>query len=46
MRGFMYDFIQKLAPHLTKQVVDEAYYRHTHRLEMEELFSDVRLPSY
>ncbi len=44
MRGFMYDFLQQFAPHLTKEVVDEAYYRHTHRLDMQELFGDMELP--
>ncbi len=44
MRGFMYDFLQEFAPHLTKEVVDEAYHRHTHRLDMQELFGSITLP--
>lgn len=45
LRGFMYDFIAMFAPHLTKEIVEEAYQRHT-RLEMEELFEHVELPVY
>ncbi len=45
LRGFMYDFIAMFAPHLTKEIVEEAYQRHT-RLEMDELFEHVELPVY
>lgn len=45
LRGFMYDFIQQFAPHLTKEIVEEAYQRHT-KLELDELFEHVELPSY
>lgn len=45
LRGFMYDFIQQFAPHLTRDVVDQAYACHS-RAELEELFSDIPLPSY
>src|SRR3990167_95803 len=45
LRGFMYDFIELFAPHLTKTVVDEAVERHT-RSELDELFrSQDRLPA-
>jgi LysR family cys regulon transcriptional activator len=43
LRGFMYDFIEQFAPHLTKAVVDEAVERHT-RSELDELFSHIDLP--
>ena len=43
LRGFMYDFIELFAPHLTKDVVDEAVDRHT-RSELDELFSHIDLP--
>lgn len=43
LRGFMYDFIEKFAPHLTREVVDEAIARST-RSEVEELFSHIDLP--
>ncbi len=45
LRGFMYDFIQMFAPHLTKELVEEAYLRHT-RAEMEELFEHIELPTF
>ncbi len=45
LRGFMYDFIELFAPHLTKAVVDEAVDRHT-RSELDELFSHIELPTY
>ncbi len=45
LRGFMYEFIEEFAPHLTKDVVNEAYDRHS-RSELEELFDSVELPVY
>ena len=45
LRGFMYDFIEMFAPHLTKDVVEEAYQRHT-RMELDELFEHLNLPVY
>ena len=44
LRGFMYDFIQKFAPHLTRELVDEAVSRHN-KADIEELFQSVDLPS-
>lgn len=46
MRGYMYDFLQQFAPHLTRELVDEAYYRYTHRADISELFSRLVLPRY
>jgi LysR family cys regulon transcriptional activator len=46
MRGFMYDFIARFAPHLTKEVIDEAFYMHVHREDVSSLFNDMTLPSY
>jgi LysR family cys regulon transcriptional activator len=43
LRGFMYDFIQRFAPHLTRDRVDEAVQAHS-RMELDEMFRDVRLP--
>jgi LysR family cys regulon transcriptional activator len=43
LRGFMYEFIELFAPHLTKDIVEEAYQRHT-KLELDELFEHVELP--
>ena len=45
LRGFMYEFIEEFAPHLTKEVVDEAFTRHS-KMELDELFSGVKLPVY
>jgi len=45
LRGYMYDFIKQFAPHLTKEVVSEAYSRHS-KAEIEELFSHIELPTY
>ena len=45
LRGFMYEFIEQFAPHLTKEIVSEAFNRHS-KLELDELFADVRLPEY
>lgn len=45
LRGFMYEFIEEFAPHLTKDVVNSAYERHS-RAELDELFKDVELPTY
>jgi len=45
LRGYMYDFIEAFAPHLTKVVVDEAVERHT-RVGLEDLFSHLELPVY
>ena len=45
LRGFMYDFIQEFAPHLTKDVVQDAIQRHN-KAEVDELFSNVQLPSH
>ena len=45
LRGFMYDFIEMFAPHLSKDVVEEAYQRHT-RMELDELFEHLTLPVY
>jgi LysR family cys regulon transcriptional activator len=45
LRGFMYDFIEKFAPHLTKDIINEAFNRHS-RLELDELFEDIEIPTH
>lgn len=45
LRGFMYEFIGLFAPHLTREVVEEAYQRHG-KQELDELFSHIDLPVY
>lgn len=46
MRGYMYEFLRQFAPHLTKEVIDAASYRHAHRQEIQPLFDGVILPKY
>lgn len=45
LRGFMFDFIQQFAPHLSRDIVEEACRRHT-KIELDELFSGIDLPAY
>ena len=45
LRGFMYEFIELFAPHLTKSLVEEAYQRHT-KQDLEELFVNMELPEH
>lgn len=44
LRGFMYEFIEEFAPHLTREIVVEAQTRN--RAELEELFKTVEYPTY
>ncbi len=45
LRGYMYEFLQILAPHLTKRLVDRAGNAPA-PADVEELFTDVSLPVY
>ncbi|MDY0007513.1 MAG: HTH-type transcriptional regulator CysB [Spongiibacteraceae bacterium] len=45
LRGFMYEFIELFAPHLTREIVDQAYQNHS-RADLDELFNDIELPVY
>jgi LysR family cys regulon transcriptional activator len=45
LRGYMYEFIQNFAPHLTRDVVQDAFQQHS-KAELEELFSHIDLPVY
>jgi len=45
IRGYMYEFIETFAPHLTRDVIEEAISRGT-REEIDELFSHIELPTY
>ena len=45
LRGYMYEFIEDFAPHLTREVVQEAFRQHS-KAELEELFSHLSLPVY
>ena len=46
LRGYMYDFMRRFAPHLTKERVDEAVAHQGSRTEIQELFKDIELPTY
>ncbi len=43
LRGFMYDFIELFAPHLTRELIDKAV-ESQNRQDVEQLFEDVVLP--
>lgn len=45
MRGFMYDFVEKFAPHLNRDVVARAV-QCRNKAEMDELFENVELPTH
>jgi len=45
LRGYMYDFIELFAPHLTRDVV-EAAFGCSSKTELDELFSRIELPTY
>ncbi|MFS1525587.1 HTH-type transcriptional regulator CysB [Microbulbifer sp. 2304DJ12-6] len=45
LRGFMFDFIQQFAPHLTRELVEQAAHA-TSRAEVDALFSNLELPVY
>ena len=44
LRGYMYDFIELLAPHLSRDVVEEAF-RRSSKAELDALFAGVELPT-
>lgn len=46
LRGYMYDFMERFAPHLTKDMVGEVMSRQGRRQEIEALFEKVELPVY
>jgi LysR family transcriptional regulator, cys regulon transcriptional activator len=45
LRGYMYEFIELFAPHLNRQVVDEAY-RCGSKAELDELFGGLDIPTH
>ena len=45
LRGFMYDFIEAFAPHLTRERIEEVL-KCANRMEVEALFESVGLPVY
>lgn len=45
LRGFMYDFIESFAPHLTKDVVEQAMSSSSEE-QLHELFEPMAIPTY
>ncbi|ROT99976.1 HTH-type transcriptional regulator CysB [Marinobacter sp. R17] len=45
LRGYMYDFIERFAPHLTREMVDEATHQSS-RADVEALFEGIELPTH
>ncbi|MDJ0878118.1 MAG: HTH-type transcriptional regulator CysB [Halieaceae bacterium] len=45
MRGYMYEFIELFAPHLTRDLVDEAFSCHS-KSELDALFANLELPTH
>jgi len=45
LRGYMYEFIEEFAPHLTREVVQDAFQQNS-KAALEELFSHIKLPVY
>jgi len=45
LRGYMYEFIELFAPHLTREVVDKAWHLQN-KAEVEALFEHVELPAF
>ncbi|RJG48118.1 HTH-type transcriptional regulator CysB [Motilimonas pumila] len=43
LRGYMYDFMERFAPHLTRDVVDKATMLKSN-VEIENMFKDIQLP--
>lgn len=43
LRGYMYDFIELFAPHLTRKIVDSAVHARS-REDLDELFAEINLP--
>ena len=45
LRGFMYEFVELFAPHLNRNVIEQAWHA-TSRNEVDEIFADIELPMY
>jgi LysR family cys regulon transcriptional activator len=45
LRGYMYDFIEQFAPHLTRDVVEAAFSHHS-KVDVDKLFADIELPVF
>lgn len=45
LRGYMYDFVELFAPHLTRDVVDQCL-KQQNKAELEAFFSSFEIPTY
>ena len=45
LRGYMFDFIQMFAPHLSRELIQETSFRHS-KAELDDLFSGIELPTH
>jgi len=45
LRGYMYEFIERFAPHLSREIIDATVKLQTAK-EIDEMFSDIELPDY
>lgn len=45
LRGYMYDFMHKFAPHLTREIIDAACQKGS-KADIEEMFRNISLPTY
>ena len=45
LRGFMYEFIELFAPHLTRDIVEDAFSRHS-KSDIDQLFAHIELPTH
>ncbi len=45
LRGFMYDFVERFAPHLNRDLVNDAFLCQS-KAELDELFGKIELPTY
>lgn len=45
LRGYMYEFIELFAPHLTRDLVDQAFACHS-KSELDGLFADMDIPTH
>ncbi|MBZ0333641.1 HTH-type transcriptional regulator CysB [Marinobacter sp. JH2] len=46
LRGYMYDFMNRFAPHLTKEMIDRVVAHQGSRTEIAALFENIELPTY
>ncbi len=45
LRGYMYEFIELFAPHLSRELVDQAFACHS-KSELDGLFAEIDIPTH